>query len=176
MAILLWPLYSMMWTFALSGEPFPTGAPSKRKMHPNAPYSTPPCTKCVGVRVPRYTDFLRGLSGYRTHASPLFYVHICGRQRAHNGSLCENLALHGGKFWGVPPVRKMLPTEDLGAYSRCKFRDNVPKDYVNMAVMAPWFFAEKRKWNQLWDFPKSINVQCGAGITPIAYKDFRPVC
>ena len=102
-AILQWPIYSMIWTLP------PSGAPSRHRGPLKTPDSTKctifdiPCTKFVEVGFQGTPNILRGPSGYSIHASRLFYVHIFGRQRAHNGGLCENLALPGSQIPGYTP-------------------------------------------------------------------------
>ena len=85
--------------------------------------------------------------------------------------LCENLALPGGQI-SVFPVRKMFPIEVIGACLHCKFHGDKPKGWGDMT---PWILAEKRKWNHLWEYPKSINVQSGPEGHPITHKKFRLV-
>jgi len=47
----------------------------------------------------------------------------------------------------------MFAIKVIGAYVHCEFHDDKPKGYGDMT---PWISAKKRKWNQLWEFPRFI--------------------
>ena len=68
----------------------------------------------------------------------------------------------GAKFIGNPRFQKLATTATEGIYMYCKFDVDIAKGCRDIA---PRILAEKRKWNQLWEFPEVIVRQNYVGVT-----------
>jgi len=82
----------------------PTEAPWKRKIHRNAPYSTPPCTKFVGGKGPRYTKYFEGSFWLHNRCIAIVLRAYMWPPEGAQWGLYENLALPGGQISRYTPT------------------------------------------------------------------------